>query len=179
MSITQPNIWNVVTLHPQNPQGQGDEFNFTIGPDTRTLPDNQAGFRTYSTTYTEAPAPSFFSTATELRLPVMEEQMDIDTYQPYMHDIRPYEKGLYAPPGAPPLFFWPTEEHGLPLAGPFDDQAIHLTDTRGQIVDSWPFIPPGINPVSNVGGRRVSGADMAMGAHRPEGRPRNRGHGEG
>lgn len=160
-------MWNVVSLHPQDPQGQGQEFNFIIGPNTRTMPDNQAGFRTYSTTYTEAPSASFLSTASEMRLPVM-EPMNMDEYQTFFNDRVPYQKGAYAPPGAPPLFGWPTESHGLPIAGPFDDSAIHLVDTAGQVVDTWPFLPPGIAPANGQRGRTYTADEQARGVNRTD-----------
>ncbi len=169
MSLSQPNIWNVVSLHPQDPNGQGSENYFILGPNTRTYPDNDAGFRIRGTTSVEAPCASFLSTTTELRMPVHSTEPDQDQYQNYQSDRVPYEKGSYAPPAAPPLFFWPTESHGLPLAGPFDNQNIHLLDSRGQVVDTWPFLPPGIPASGGAGGTATETAEAhARGVNRED-----------
>lgn len=142
MSITQPNIWNVYTLRPKNPEGQDDQNNFTFGDTDRTFPDNQPGFRTYSSTGGTAPPPSFLSTTSALRLPHSAPDVG-DEFQTFFHDKWPYERGAYAPSALEPLTSWPTEAHGIPLQGPFDAQNVPLINRQGQRIDDWPFNEPG------------------------------------
>ena len=139
---SQQSIYNTWTLHPQDPQGQDDDQRFVFGPEDRTMPDNQAGFRTYSTTSWAGPAPSYLSTTSALRLQAIAPPPS-EEYHTFYNDKWPYEQGFYNPPVLAPLNAWPVDSHGITIAGPFDPQDVHLVNPQGQVVDTWPFIPPG------------------------------------
>jgi len=175
MSIDHPNFYNVATLHPRDVEGQQEGAYFVIGAEDRQFPDNQAGFRTQSTTSWEAPNPSFLSTTSELRLGQHAAPPTAE-YQTFYSDKWPYVVGAFAPPALPSFNHWPTESHGVPMKGPYNEQAIGLVDNRGAPVNEmWAFVAPmppgGYGAGGGVGGGAGGGGGAVGGGRRGRGGP--------
>lgn len=143
MSHENPSIYNVIEQRPWVVEGQGPETAFIYDID-RSYPDNQAGFRFFSSTQGHVPEGSYLVTS-EGRLGSYGNAPLVEDFS-YFNPPPVPQSGGYQVLSLPTARKQFTRSDGSLLGPLLDDQAIRLQTIFG-VDDLYPFLPPGSAPV--------------------------------
>lgn len=152
------NIWNIVSLHPQDVKGQDVSSQYVVGGD-RQKPDLRAGFKVYNSDRGYDPPPSFLSNIGNLRLPTLHDSVG-PQHLSFLLDSDSVNFGNGAVVGLPLMHKIRVQSDGVPVQSMVDDLGTRIVSRRG-IVDQWPFFAPSAGG-SGMGYSQVAGIEDPM-----------------
>jgi hypothetical protein len=138
---TNANIWDIVSIHPQDiVGGKGKITNYATTKD-RIMPDLNAGFRIYESDRGYAPPPSFFSNVGFQRMEAVHNSVGAEHFS-FMQDKYPYDVAGGGVVGLPGVHKIRVNADGLPVQPLTDDNGARNFSVSKGIVDMWPFLSP-------------------------------------